>query len=157
MYRKGINGKTAATTGTRTGPTTRRPTIRAPSSTWPSPSRTSASAPPQRHCTPIWGSVWAVLAKLSPTEFGVFGAGRTNGPVVVHCSAGVGRTGCFIALCQGLCQLRAENRVDVLGLVCALRCDRQVLLQPLSAPVTRNDVQAATGFAGMVSFVFGSF
>lgn len=46
------------------------------------------------------------------------------GPIVVHCSAGVGRTGCFIAICQGLSQLVAEGKVDILGIVCALRCDR---------------------------------
>ena len=46
------------------------------------------------------------------------------GPVIVHCSAGVGRTGAFIAVCQGLSQLISEDQVDVLGIVCALRCDR---------------------------------
>ncbi|CDS40715.1 receptor type tyrosine protein phosphatase [Echinococcus multilocularis] len=46
------------------------------------------------------------------------------GPVVVHCSAGVGRTGCFIALCIGCEQLRKENKVDVLGIVSRLRLDR---------------------------------
>ena len=46
------------------------------------------------------------------------------GPIVVHCSAGVGRTGCFIALCQGLSQLVADGTVDILSIVCALRCDR---------------------------------
>ena len=46
------------------------------------------------------------------------------GPIVVHCSAGVGRTGCFIAVCQGLSQLVTEGKVDILGIVCALRCDR---------------------------------
>ncbi|KAL5111542.1 Receptor-type tyrosine-protein phosphatase R [Taenia crassiceps] len=46
------------------------------------------------------------------------------GPVVVHCSAGVGRTGCFIALCIGCEQLRNEGKVDVLGIVSRLRLDR---------------------------------
>lgn len=46
------------------------------------------------------------------------------GPVVVHCSAGVGRTGCFIALCIGCEQLRNEDKVDVLGIVSRLRLDR---------------------------------
>lgn len=46
------------------------------------------------------------------------------GPIVVHCSAGVGRTGCFIALSIGCEQLRNEDKVDVLGIVSRLRLDR---------------------------------
>ncbi|VDL92922.1 unnamed protein product [Schistocephalus solidus] len=46
------------------------------------------------------------------------------GPVVVHCSAGIGRTGCFIALCIGCEQLRREDKVDVFGIVNRLRLDR---------------------------------
>lgn len=46
------------------------------------------------------------------------------GPIVVHCSAGVGRTGCFIALSIGCEQLCKEGRVDVLGIVSRLRLDR---------------------------------
>ncbi|KZS09878.1 Protein tyrosine phosphatase ERK-like protein [Daphnia magna] len=52
-----------------------------------------------------------------------------SGPIVVHCSAGVGRTGCFIAICQGLSQLLAEGKVDILGIVCSLRCDRGGMVQ----------------------------
>ncbi|VDL22477.1 unnamed protein product [Hymenolepis diminuta] len=51
-------------------------------------------------------------------------ASGSTGPVVVHCSAGVGRTGCFIALCIGCEQLRTEDKVDVLGIVSRLRLDR---------------------------------
>lgn len=47
-----------------------------------------------------------------------------SGPVVVHCSAGVGRTGCFIALCIACEQLCNEGKVDVLGIVSRLRLDR---------------------------------
>lgn len=45
-------------------------------------------------------------------------------PVVVHCSAGIGRTGCFLAVAVGTIQLAEENNVDVLGIVCRLRHDR---------------------------------
>lgn len=52
-----------------------------------------------------------------------------RGPVVVHCSAGIGRTGCFIASSIGMRQLLEENSVDVLGIVCALRRDRGGMVQ----------------------------
>ncbi|BHF62120.1 hypothetical protein SprV_0100510100 [Sparganum proliferum] len=51
-------------------------------------------------------------------------AAVATGPVVVHCSAGIGRTGCFIALCIGCEQLRREDKVDVFGIVNRLRLDR---------------------------------
>ncbi|XP_063220442.1 tyrosine-protein phosphatase non-receptor type 5-like [Bacillus rossius redtenbacheri] len=51
------------------------------------------------------------------------------GPVVVHCSAGIGRSGCFIALCIGMNQLLRENNVDILGIVCQMRYDRGGMIQ----------------------------
>ncbi|XP_077567250.1 tyrosine-protein phosphatase non-receptor type 5 [Stigmatopora nigra] len=51
------------------------------------------------------------------------------GPTVVHCSAGIGRTGCFIAtsiLCK---QLRKEGSLDILGTTCQLRLDRGGMIQ----------------------------
>lgn len=50
--------------------------------------------------------------------------GPAAGPVIVHCSAGIGRTGCFIAICIGVNQLLGENNVDILGIVCRMRYDR---------------------------------
>lgn len=54
---------------------------------------------------------------------------RSPGPVVVHCSAGIGRTGCFVASSIGIRQLREEDSVDVLAIVCALRRDRGGMVQ----------------------------
>ncbi|KAJ9578543.1 hypothetical protein L9F63_005272, partial [Diploptera punctata] len=57
---------------------------------------------------------------------------RTNmlgKPVVVHCSAGIGRTGCFIAVSIGMLQLLEENKVDILGIVCQMRYDRGGMIQ----------------------------
>ncbi|XP_070998826.1 receptor-type tyrosine-protein phosphatase R-like, partial [Oncorhynchus clarkii lewisi] len=53
----------------------------------------------------------------------------SQGPVIVHCSAGIGRTGCFIATTIGCRQLELEGVVDVLGIVCQLRADRGGLIQ----------------------------
>ncbi|XP_053317973.1 receptor-type tyrosine-protein phosphatase R isoform X2 [Spea bombifrons] len=52
-----------------------------------------------------------------------------RGPVAVHCSAGIGRTGCFIATSIGCCQLKDEDVVDVLKIVCRLRMDRGGMVQ----------------------------
>ncbi|KAM6925401.1 tyrosine-protein phosphatase non-receptor type 7-like [Xenentodon cancila] len=51
------------------------------------------------------------------------------GPVVVHCSAGIGRTGCFIASSIGCQQLRESGQVDILEAVCQLRLDRGGMIQ----------------------------
>ncbi|XP_029974082.1 tyrosine-protein phosphatase non-receptor type 7 [Salarias fasciatus] len=55
--------------------------------------------------------------------------GAGPGPVVVHCSAGIGRTGCFIASSIGCQQLRESAQVDVLEIVCQLRLDRGGMIQ----------------------------
>ncbi|XP_068128852.1 receptor-type tyrosine-protein phosphatase R [Hyperolius riggenbachi] len=52
-----------------------------------------------------------------------------RGPVVVHCSAGIGRTGCFIATSIGCRQLKDEGVVDVLSIVCKLRMNRGGMVQ----------------------------
>ncbi|XP_073940017.1 receptor-type tyrosine-protein phosphatase R isoform X2 [Castor canadensis] len=56
-------------------------------------------------------------------------ASEGRGPVVVHCSAGIGRTGCFIATSIGCQQLREEGVVDTLSIVCQLRVDRGGMVQ----------------------------
>ncbi|XP_075396644.1 tyrosine-protein phosphatase non-receptor type 7 isoform X1 [Tenrec ecaudatus] len=53
----------------------------------------------------------------------------SGGPIVVHCSAGIGRTGCFIATRIGCQQLKARGEVDLLGIVCQLRLDRGGMIQ----------------------------
>lgn len=47
-------------------------------------------------------------------------------------SAGIGRTGCFIATSIGIQQLREEHMVDVLGIVCSMRLDRWIQLLKFS-------------------------
>ncbi|KAG8439680.1 hypothetical protein GDO86_005744 [Hymenochirus boettgeri] len=56
-------------------------------------------------------------------------ASADRGPVVVHCSAGIGRTGCFISTSIGCCQMKKEGVVDVLNIVCQLRMDRGGMVQ----------------------------
>ncbi|NXM90232.1 PTPRV phosphatase, partial [Oenanthe oenanthe] len=57
---------------------------------------------------------------------------RGAGPTLVHCSAGVGRTGTFIALDRLLQQMRQEGAVDIFGVVHSLRMSRYLMIQTLS-------------------------
>ncbi|XP_022829885.1 tyrosine-protein phosphatase Lar isoform X6 [Spodoptera litura] len=51
------------------------------------------------------------------------------GPLVVHCSAGVGRTGCFIVIDSMLERARHERTVDIYGHVTCLRAQRNYMVQ----------------------------
>ncbi|NXD19106.1 PTPRO phosphatase, partial [Spelaeornis formosus] len=54
---------------------------------------------------------------------------KTKGPTVIHCSAGVGRTGTFIALDRLLQHIRDHEFVDILGLVSDMRSYRMSMVQ----------------------------
>ncbi|GMR36259.1 hypothetical protein PMAYCL1PPCAC_06454, partial [Pristionchus mayeri] len=63
-----------------------------------------------------------LIHKTKP-QFGV------EGPIVVHCSTGAGRTGVFIALGQIIDRIRLEGVVDVFTTVKVLRTERQGSVQ----------------------------
>ncbi|NXE89873.1 PTPRO phosphatase, partial [Menura novaehollandiae] len=54
---------------------------------------------------------------------------KTKGPMIIHCSAGVGRTGTFIALDRLLQHIRDHEFVDILGLVSDMRSYRMSMVQ----------------------------
>ena len=49
--------------------------------------------------------------------------------MVVHCSAGVGRSGSIVAMASCTAALDATGRVDALAVVAAMRSDRVILVQ----------------------------
>ncbi|XP_053441914.1 phosphatidylinositol phosphatase PTPRQ [Nycticebus coucang] len=53
-------------------------------------------------------------------------------PMIVHCSAGVGRTGVFIALDHLIQHINDHDFVDIYGLVAELRSERMCMVQNLA-------------------------
>ncbi|XP_064869701.1 receptor-type tyrosine-protein phosphatase S-like isoform X4 [Oncorhynchus nerka] len=51
------------------------------------------------------------------------------GPVIAHCSAGVGRTGCFIVIDAMLERIRHEHTADIYGHVTLMRSQRNYMVQ----------------------------
>ncbi|XP_067086600.1 receptor-type tyrosine-protein phosphatase C isoform X2 [Osmerus mordax] len=52
-----------------------------------------------------------------------------SGPIVIHCSAGVGRTGSYISIDAMMEGLDSEGRVDIYGFVVGLRRQRSLMVQ----------------------------
>ncbi|XP_038219850.1 uncharacterized protein LOC119838107 [Zerene cesonia] len=80
--------------------------------------------------------VFPPLQSLSPCPIKInvstplnFSSENLSPPTIVHCSAGIGRTGCLIAILNGIKQLTNEQKVDVLGIVCNMRLNRGGMVQ----------------------------
>ncbi|KAJ8040194.1 Receptor-type tyrosine-protein phosphatase T [Holothuria leucospilota] len=54
---------------------------------------------------------------------------KETAPLLVHCSAGVGRTGTFIALCSLIDVVKTSEKIDVYGFVEQMRLDRINMVQ----------------------------
>uniref|UniRef100_A0A8C4PZI2 protein-tyrosine-phosphatase n=2 Tax=Eptatretus burgeri TaxID=7764 RepID=A0A8C4PZI2_EPTBU len=77
--------------------------------------------------TPINSHVSGLVELLKKTRLA---AQLTNRPILVHCSAGVGRTGTFIALDQVLSDLESgSDNIDFMALVAELRWYRTGMVQ----------------------------
>jgi len=71
------------------------------------------------HPTPLLLFMRRVKA-MTPTD---------SGPIVCHCSAGVGRTGAFIVIDSMLERIKHEKTVDIYGHVTCLRAQRNYMVQ----------------------------
>ncbi|XP_062621601.1 uncharacterized protein LOC134283159 [Saccostrea cucullata] len=67
------------------------------------------------------------------------GMTSSDGPIVVHCSAGIGRTGTFIALDYLLEEGAAEQTIDVKGYVASLRHQRGKSIQTCEQYIFLHD------------------
>ncbi|KYO47826.1 phosphatidylinositol phosphatase PTPRQ isoform D [Alligator mississippiensis] len=80
-----------------------------------------------------------------------------NTPMVIHCSAGVGRTGVFIALDHLTQHINDHDFVDIYGLVAELRSERMCMVQNLAQYIFLHqcvlDLLTSTGSSQPICFV----
>ena len=71
------------------------------------------------YATPILGFHRRVQSQHKPSK----------GPILIHCSAGVGRTGTYIAIDNVLDQISVEGLIDISGTIVKSRNQRMKLVQ----------------------------
>ena len=76
------------------------------------------------HGVPDYATPLMILHKKTMSSYKL-----DHGPIMVHCSAGVGRTGTFIALDLALDQAAKERIIDLAGIVTRLRQQRMKMVQ----------------------------
>ncbi len=79
----------------------------------------------------------------------------SKGPLLVHCSAGVGRTGTYIALDNILDQIAAENVVGVSSTIVKARKQRMKMVQTQVS--TRLDTEAYTSNCNSIHHIILGF
>ena len=90
-----------------------------------------------RPCTHFWYDTWpdhgvpsnttGVTEMLAAVR--LHSAGGPDAPWIVHCSAGIGRTGTFIGIDMGMQQLQEGGAADVAVLIQQMRSDRGGMVQ----------------------------
>jgi Ca2+-binding EF-hand superfamily protein len=92
--------------------------------TWPDHGVPRAPTSGKLHCSPMLAMLADINGYLDRS-----GAAAAGLPTVIHCSAGIGRTGTLIAIDICTKQLRATGSVDVVAVVDRIRDDRGGLVQ----------------------------
>ena len=77
----------------------------------------------------------------------------SKGPILVHCSAGVGRTGTFIAVDIALEQARRERVVDIAGIINRLREQRMQMVQTVVSHHVSNTMMYSLHRINMLLFM----
>ena len=96
----------------------------------------------------------AFVKKSSPASKEVGGGSSGNSiapPILVHCSAGVGRTGAYIVLETMLRQLRAKGELSLLPYLAHIRAQRPFLVQTLDQFRFIHEALAETVLSGETS------
>ncbi|CAF1152248.1 unnamed protein product [Rotaria sp. Silwood1] len=84
---------------------------------------------PDQSCPDIAQPLIELVKNVEKSRLELSNLNKHSGPIVVHCSAGIGRTGCFIALSNGIKQLDNEHIIDIVRILCDLRRDRGGMIQ----------------------------
>ncbi|CAF0964728.1 unnamed protein product [Adineta steineri] len=84
---------------------------------------------PDQSCPDVAQPLIELVKNVEKTRIELTDTNKHSGPIVVHCSAGIGRTGCFIALSNGIKQLDKEHTIDIVRILCDLRRDRGGMIQ----------------------------
>ncbi|XP_023931908.1 receptor-type tyrosine-protein phosphatase alpha-like [Lingula anatina] len=80
-----------------------------------------------------------------------------QGPIIVHCSAGVGRTGTFIALDYLFDQSHAEGKIDIYQLIQGMRASRPKMVQTTEQYYFIHDVMLEELHCGLTSIPVQDF